>query len=148
MTKKTGRPTVFTPEVLEQILEEIRHGASERSIFDREEMPSWSAWGQFKARADDAFMSQYERAKELKYQSWESEIVKIAKDDSRDMQPDGKGGFKSDNTAVNRDRLKVDTMKWLMSKMMPKVYGDKIAQEITGADGAPLIPELNINIKK
>ena len=29
--------------------------------------------------------------------------------------------------AVNRDRLKVDTRKWLLSKALPKLYGDKLA---------------------
>jgi hypothetical protein len=28
--------------------------------------------------------------------------------------------------------------KWLLSKMMPKVYGDKTTQEVTGANGGPL----------
>jgi hypothetical protein len=30
----------------------------------------------------------------------------------------------------------VDTRKWLLSKALPKVYGDKIAH--TGPDGGPL----------
>lgn len=32
-------------------------------------------------------------------------------------------------------RLQVDTLKWKLSKMLPKVYGDKVTQEITGRDG-------------
>lgn len=32
-------------------------------------------------------------------------------------------------------RLQVDTLKWKLSKMLPKVYGDKVTQEITGKDG-------------
>jgi hypothetical protein len=39
--------------------------------------------------------------------------------------------------AVARDRLKVDTKKWILSKMLLTAYGDKIAQEITGKDGEP-----------
>jgi hypothetical protein len=39
--------------------------------------------------------------------------------------------------AVARDRLKVDTKKWFLFNMLPKTYGDKIAQEITGKDGEP-----------
>ena len=34
---------------------------------------------------------------------------------------------------INRCRLQVDTRKWLMSKLVPKKYGDK--QLHTGADG-------------
>lgn len=78
---------------------------------------------------------------------WADEIVQIAKNETRDYQTvtifDGKGNVRktyvqSDNTAVNRDRLKVDTMRWLMAKLAPKVYGEKVIQEITGADGGPV----------
>src|SRR5258708_21712114 len=40
----------------------------------------------------------------------------------------------------------VDARKWLMSKMAPKKYGDKITQEVTGKDGAALVPVLNVTI--
>ena len=32
----------------------------------------------------------------------------------------------SNPPAINRARLKVDTRKWLASKLVPKVYGNKI----------------------
>lgn len=35
-------------------------------------------------------------------------------------------------------RLMVDTLKWKLSKMLPKVYGDKVTQEHTGKDGGPI----------
>ena len=35
-------------------------------------------------------------------------------------------------------RLRVDTMKWTLSKMLPKVYGDKVTQEHTGKDGGAI----------
>jgi hypothetical protein len=31
--------------------------------------------------------------------------------------------------------------KWLLAKALPKIYGDKIAAEVTGKDGAPLMPD-------
>jgi hypothetical protein len=35
-------------------------------------------------------------------------------------------------------RLQVDTLKWKLSKMLPKVYGDKITTEHTGPGGGPV----------
>lgn len=35
-------------------------------------------------------------------------------------------------------RVEIDARKWFASKFLPKQYGDKIAQEITGADGGPI----------
>ena len=35
-------------------------------------------------------------------------------------------------------RVEIDARKWFASKFLPKRYGERIAQEITGADGGPL----------
>jgi len=35
-------------------------------------------------------------------------------------------------------RLRLDTRKWIASKFKPKRYGDKITQEVTGANGDAL----------
>lgn len=35
-------------------------------------------------------------------------------------------------------RLQVETMKWMLSKMLPKVFGDKTTTELTGAGGGPI----------
>jgi hypothetical protein len=35
-------------------------------------------------------------------------------------------------------RLMVDTLKWKLAKMLPKIYGDKVTQEHTGAGGGPI----------
>jgi hypothetical protein len=57
------------------------------------------------------------------------EIREIAFDDSRDVS----GELAMPNpTAVNRDRLKVDSLKWMLGKMLPKKYGDKVEMEHTG----------------
>lgn len=38
----------------------------------------------------------------------------------------------SDNVAVQRDRLKVDTRKWLLAHLNPKKWGDRIDVEHSG----------------
>ena len=48
---------------------------------------------------------------------------------------------------IQRSRLRVDTRKWIMSKLAPKKYGDKVTQELTGKDGAELIVNVNISEK-
>lgn len=37
-----------------------------------------------------------------------------------------------DNVIVQRDRLRVDSRKWLLAKLQPKKYGDKIEHEHSG----------------
>ena len=36
------------------------------------------------------------------------------------------------------ERLAFEAAKWALGKLAPKKYGDKIQNEVTGADGAPL----------
>ncbi len=40
--------------------------------------------------------------------------------------------------AIQRNRLRIDSRKWMLSKMLPKVYGDKLHTEHTGQDGGPI----------
>lgn len=37
-------------------------------------------------------------------------------------------------------RIWFDARRWYLSKLAPKRYGDKLTQELTGGNGAPLIP--------
>lgn len=147
MTTKKGRPTVFTPEILEEILFRLADGESARAIFKSDHMPNWQAFCAFKRKPENkAFNDQYMCARDDCMAAWEQKIIEVAEDDSNDFQPDGKGGIKSDNTAVNRARLKIDSMKWIMSKLSPKTYGDKVQTEISGPAGGP-IPVVNIGAK-
>ena len=40
---------------------------------------------------------------------------------------------------VNRDRIRMDARKWLVSKIAPKLYGDRQAVEVTGESGGPIV---------
>lgn len=46
-----------------------------------------------------------------------------------------KGG--SDTGAVQRNRLRVDSRKWLLSKLAPKKYGDRLT--VSGDDDNPVV---------
>ena len=48
-------------------------------------------------------------------------------------------GKREKPTQIQRDRLKVDTDKWLLSRLMANVYGDRQQVELTGANGGPLL---------
>lgn len=49
----------------------------------------------------------------------------------------------SKSTDVNRDRLRVDTRKWILAKLHPKKYGDKI--DMT-SDGKPINQSITIRL--
>lgn len=49
---------------------------------------------------------------------------------------------KLEGNLIQRDRLRVDTLKWLTSKIAPKLYGEKVSLEHTGEDGAPIVVQI------
>lgn len=90
------------------------------------------------------FRDQYARAREAQADYWAEEIIEISDDGSNDTYKDEDGHERTNQDVIARSRLRVDTRKWLMARMAPKKYGDKITQEVTGADGAPLVPIINL----
>lgn len=87
---------------------------------------------------DEDFVTRYARAKEEQVENLVEEMVDIADDDSLDM------AFKDDGTPfintehIQRSKLRIETRKWIASKLKCKKYGDKIEQQLTGKDGESL----------
>lgn len=90
-------------------------------------------------QSDPIFAERYARAMELRVEAFADEIVEISDDGANDwMEREGKADLNGEH--IQRSKLRVDTRKWLMAKMAPKKYGEKITAEHTGADGKDLIP--------
>lgn len=81
---------------------------------------------------DDAELANsYARAREDLIERIANEVIELS-DADVGLQPDGK----KDWAAVQKHKLQVDTRKWLLSKLAPKKYGDKL--ELTGDPDRPL----------
>ncbi len=71
----------------------------------------------------EGFSEQYAKGCEARAHYWADEMLDIADDGANDyMQREGKEYVNGE--AIARSRLRVDTRKWLLSKMLPK-YADK-----------------------
>ena len=85
------------------------------------------------------FLQQYARAKEESADALAEEILDIADDGSNDWMirhdKDGEEGWQLNGEHVQRSRLRVDSRKWIASKLKPKKYGDKTTTEHTGTVG-------------
>lgn len=133
-----GRPSGFSQEIADTISERLSLGESLRSICRDETMPSQSMVFRWLASKPE-FREQYAHAREVQADSWADDIIEIADDSSGDVIRDPESGNERFNSEfAARSRLRVDTRKWLMARMAPKKYGDKITQEHTGADGGAL----------
>ena len=88
-------------------------------------------------REDEMFAAQYARAKEAQAERFEDEIKEIADEGTNDWYV-REGVEAPDHEHISRSKLRVDTRRWLMSKMLPKKYGDKATTELVGAGGGPV----------
>jgi hypothetical protein len=126
-----------------RICERLSLGESLRHICEHEDFPDKATIMRW--LRDDRyteFRDQYARARENLVEHWAEEIIDIADDGSNDymerLTKDGKTEEVLNSEHINRSRLRVDTRKWLMSKLTPKKYGDFMRTELSGADGGPV----------
>lgn len=79
--------------------------------------------------ANPEFAQQYADARARGYKLLADEILEIS-DENEGKARLGEDGelvdVTFDATAVARNRLRVDSRKWMLAKMLPKVYGDKL----------------------
>lgn len=132
MAKKMGRPSDYSDAKALEICRRLSEGESLRSICRDETMPDKTTVLRWLSLHAD-FRTQYAHAREMQTEFWAEEILDIADDGSNDTYVDEKGNERVDHDVVNRSKLRVDTRKWLMSKLAPKKYGDKI--ELGGSVG-------------
>jgi hypothetical protein len=141
-----GRPSKYCQKLAEEICERLAGGESLRSICRDDYMPDERAvrlW----AVNNGAFSPQYVRAREIAFLRMADEILDIADDGSNDylerQRDDGTKYTVIDHENIHRSRLRVDTRKWILAKMLPKVFGERVTNAITGADGGPVQIEDN-----
>jgi hypothetical protein len=94
---------------------------------------------------DTSLLMQYTRAMEARADLIAERMVRNSHNRANDFYTDSEGNLKPNPVAVQRDRLILDTDKWLLSKLMPKKYGDKLTLDGEVKTGNPLTIE-NINM--
>ncbi len=93
--------------------------------------------------AHPSFRDNYARAKANQVECLIDDALNSASDGSKDTYIDDRGNERCDHEWVQRSRLKVDTIKWLASKLAPKLYGDRNVDD----DSAKKIEELKNEIE-
>lgn len=123
-----GRPSDYSQELADAICAELAMGLSLRTVCSDEDLPSAAtvfSW----LRKYPEFLEQYTRAKQESADAMADEVLDIADDGHNDWMLryfNGHKAYVENGEAVNRSRLRVETRKWLMAKMKPKKYGEKL----------------------
>ena len=135
-----GRPTKYTKEVGKEICKRIADGESVRNICLDEKMPSssmiyrWLLKPQYRE-----FREQYARSRDIQAEQMFEELLNIADDGANDYMTITKGKVSyniEDKEVTNRSKLRVETRKWYLSKVLPKKFGDKL-DLTSGGDKLP-----------
>jgi hypothetical protein len=132
-----GRPSDYTQEIADRICQQLASGMSLREVCRSDDMPAESTVRLWALEDRDGFSAQYTRAREIGYHSMADELLEIADDAANDWMErngDDNEGWQLNGEHVQRSRIRLDTRKWLLSKALPKVYGDKL--DHTSSDGS------------
>lgn len=143
-----GRPSTYSPEIAAEICAQMATGISLRTICKAENLPALSTIFMWLSK-HPVFAEQYALARETRADAIFEEILDISDDGSNDwmeQNSEGNAGWKANGEHIQRSRLRVDARKWMAARMAPKKYGDKSALEVTGKDGAALVPSINVTI--
>jgi hypothetical protein len=138
-----GRPSDYSQELADRICAQLAEGISLRTVCLAEGMPDKSTVFKW-LREIKEFSDQYARAKEESSDALVEEMLDISDDGTNDwmeqLDAEGKAkGWRENGEAINRSRLRVDTRKWIASKLKAKKYGDKIENTHIGKDGGPIV---------
>lgn len=130
-----GRPTIYDQKIVEEICERLSEGESLRRICLDDHMPKKSTVFRWLTEKPE-FRDQYAYSREVQAEFYADEINDIADDASNDymetVDAEGAVSYRLNGEHIQRSRLRIDTRKWIASKLKPKKYGDKVEVEHSG----------------
>lgn len=129
--KEPGRPSKYSVALADRICDHIRCGCSLRKAAEKEGVsaPTVMNW----VHENRTFSEQYARACEERLAALEDKLLDLC-EKGHEVAP----RFEIGGTMLQAVKLEIDTLKWMLSKLMPKKYGDRKAVELTGANGGPV----------
>lgn len=133
----------YTPSeklaVFKKIIKEIEKGASLRSALKKNSPLSSSTFADW-LNSDDEMAKRYARATVIRSEAIFEDILNIADENLSDTYVDSEGVTRTDHDVIQRAKLRVDARKWVLAKMRPTKYGDKL--DVTTDNQAISLPPI------
>lgn len=122
------------PELAALICERLAEGESLRAVCRDPAVGITEGAVRLWARDDETFAAQYARARALGYEKLSEDMLEIADTPKIGQKSVSKAtGLEiTEGDMIEHRRLQVDTRKWMLSKMLPKIYGDKVDVKHSG----------------
>jgi hypothetical protein len=130
-----GKPTKYSKDVAERVCELMAQGFTLREICKPDEMPAPSTVRWWVVNDVNGIAERYARAREAQADHWADEILEASDDGSNDwmvrQRRDGSDEVVVNREHVSRSQLRVDARKWLLAKLHPAKYGERVAVDAT-----------------
>jgi hypothetical protein len=148
--RQSRAETAYAPETAELVLDELVSGRTLQDICADPDMPSVASVGRWVRDDREGFAARYRDAREVGYQIIGDQALRIVDDRRNDWiiwrREDGTMARMLDPQRVNRALARVQTRRWLLSKMLPKQFGDRpdlYARQEANSDMAEFMKLLN-----
>ncbi len=132
--KPRGQQTLYTPELAQEICLRLAEGETLRSVCKDNHMPDERRVRAWVVEDRNGFAPHYARARDSGLDCMADQLIEVARDGSQDNYDPDTG--KINQESYQRSRLHVDTLKWYLSKLAPKRYGDRLTH--TGPEGGAI----------
>lgn len=121
--KKMGRPTLLNDDLTDYICSVVATDHRSMAVLCKEydRFPSFATLKDWRLKNSD-FSAKYAKAKRFSVEMQAENLLDMCE---TDKFIDEKGVERIDSGKAQVQRLKVDTMKWIASKIAPKIYGDQ-----------------------
>lgn len=127
----SGRVSIYNAELANRILEQLMEGHLLIDICAEPGMPAPRTIRDWASVDREGFAARYDRARELGCHAMAEQMVAIADDGRNDWivrrREDGTAEVVVNHEHIGRSRLRIKTRGWLLSKMLPCLYGDRPA---------------------
>jgi transposase-like protein len=112
--------TRYTREFADEVCRRLAEGASLREVCREHGVPE-SSFREWVRNDRDGIGSRYQTARVLQVEAWSDLIIEIGNRDDLDAQ---------------EKRVRIDSLKWLMSRIVPKKWGDRLL--VAGDESSPV----------
>lgn len=128
--KKMGRPSMYTPELAQEICEKLSmHTGGLQGLCDaHDHFPDPVTIRRWALNRND-FCLMYARARAHQSEFMLEQVIDISDDDERFTRVTKDGERVADPGRVAQARLQIDTRKWLATKLVPRKYGLRYIDE-------------------
>jgi hypothetical protein len=140
-----GRPSKYNITLANKICEAIATSTKGLKTLceENDDFPSYRVLRSW-ISDNKVFQHLYEIAKTDQAEYMADEMLEIADDSSNDYMQNKEGFIELKTENIQRSRLRIDTRKWIASKLKPKKFGEKV--DVT-SDNKPLNIEPITSIK-